>query len=44
MRAAVDSGATTARQVVEAVYRDVDPILWGAAELSVAAQLDYLRT
>ena len=25
------------------VYADVDPVLWGAAELSVRAQLDYLR-
>lgn len=32
------------RKVVERVYADVDPILWGAAELSVRAQLDYLRT
>jgi hypothetical protein len=24
------------------VYVDVDPVLWGAAELSVRAQLDYL--
>ncbi len=31
------------RQVVEIVYQDVDPILWGAAELSVRAQLGYLR-
>lgn len=30
------------RQVVETVYRDVDPVLWGAAELSVRAQLEYL--
>jgi glyoxylase-like metal-dependent hydrolase (beta-lactamase superfamily II) len=44
VRAAVDAGATTAREVVETVYRDVDESLWGAAELSVAAQLDYLRT
>ena len=44
VRAAIDSGATTARAVVEAVYRDVDESLWGAAELSVAAQLDYLRS
>jgi len=43
VRAAVDAGATTAREVVEAVYKDVDPVLWGAAELSVAAQLDYLK-
>jgi glyoxylase-like metal-dependent hydrolase (beta-lactamase superfamily II) len=33
----------SARQVVEHVYTDVDPVLWGAAELSVRAQLDYLR-
>ncbi|OLR91076.1 MBL fold metallo-hydrolase [Actinokineospora bangkokensis] len=32
-----------ARQVVELVYRDVDRALWPAAELSVAAQLAYLR-
>ncbi|MBC7633698.1 MBL fold metallo-hydrolase [Aeromicrobium sp.] len=42
VRAAVDAGATTPREVVEKVYRDVDKALWGAAELSVAAQLDHL--
>ena len=31
------------RKVVETVYTDVDPILWGAAELSVRAQLAYLN-
>jgi hypothetical protein len=31
------------RRVVELVYADVDPVLWGAAELSVRAQIDYLR-
>ncbi|MGZ4534095.1 MAG: MBL fold metallo-hydrolase [Nocardioidaceae bacterium] len=31
------------RRVVERVYADVDPVLWGAAELSVRAQLAYLR-
>jgi glyoxylase-like metal-dependent hydrolase (beta-lactamase superfamily II) len=31
------------RAVVEHVYVDVDPVLWGAAELSVRAQLEYLR-
>lgn len=31
-----------ARRVVEIVYQDVDPVLWGAAELSVRAQLAYL--
>ncbi len=30
------------RAVVERVYADVDPVLWGAAELSVRAQLVYL--
>jgi len=30
------------RAVVERVYADVDPVLWGAAELSVRAQLAYL--
>lgn len=43
VRAALASGATTPRQVVEHVYADVDPVLWPAAELSVRAQLDYLR-
>lgn len=37
----VDAG-TLARRVVEVVYADVDPVLWGAAELSVRAQLAYL--
>lgn len=30
------------RRVVEIVYSDVDPVLWGAAELSVRAQLEHL--
>ena len=34
----------TARQVVELVYRDVDQSLWGPAEWSVRAQLDYLHS
>lgn len=33
----------SARQVVEHVYADVDPNVWWAAELSVKAQLKYLR-
>lgn len=33
----------TARQVVELVYADVDRSLWGPAEWSVRAQLEYLR-
>jgi len=42
VEAAVAAGARTAREVVEMVYVDVDQSLWGAAELSVRAQLDYL--
>ena len=34
----------SARQIVEHVYADVDRSVWWAAELSVQAQLDYLRT
>jgi glyoxylase-like metal-dependent hydrolase (beta-lactamase superfamily II) len=34
----------TPRQVVEVVYADVDRALWAPAELSVRAQLDYLRS
>jgi glyoxylase-like metal-dependent hydrolase (beta-lactamase superfamily II) len=33
----------SARQIVEHVYADVDESVWWAAELSVQAQLDYLR-
>lgn len=44
VRAAVEAGASTPRQVVERVYADVDRVLWPAAELSVRAQLDYLRS
>jgi glyoxylase-like metal-dependent hydrolase (beta-lactamase superfamily II) len=40
--AAVSAGATSAPEVVAAVYADVDPALWPAAELSVRAQLEYL--
>ncbi|MBN9098785.1 MULTISPECIES: MBL fold metallo-hydrolase [unclassified Pseudonocardia] len=45
VRAALDAlgPAASARQVVETVYADVDESLWPAAELSVLAQLEYLR-
>ncbi|GIG58861.1 MBL fold metallo-hydrolase [Longispora fulva] len=43
VRAAVGSGATTPAEVVAIVYSDVDPSLWWAAELTVQAQLDYLK-
>jgi glyoxylase-like metal-dependent hydrolase (beta-lactamase superfamily II) len=40
---ALGDDATT-RQIVEHVYTDVDEKLWDAAEWSVQAQLDYLRS
>jgi len=43
VRAAVRAGARTAADVVERVYVDVPRALWPAAELSVRAQLDYLK-
>ena len=42
VRAALAGGASTPQEVVEVVYADVDKILWGAAEMSVRAQLEYL--
>ncbi|MBV8932498.1 MAG: MBL fold metallo-hydrolase [Kutzneria sp.] len=46
VRAAVErlGPEATARQIVELVYADVDRSLWPAAEWSVSAQLEYLRT
>nr|BFE63764.1 MBL fold metallo-hydrolase [Dactylosporangium thailandense] len=43
VRAAVAAGATDAPEVVAKVYADVDRSLWFAAEMSVRAQLDFLR-
>ncbi|HET9379557.1 MAG TPA: MBL fold metallo-hydrolase [Streptomyces sp.] len=40
---AVENGHRTAPEVVAHVYADVDRSLWPAAELSVRAQLEYLR-
>ncbi|MBL1095128.1 MBL fold metallo-hydrolase [Streptomyces coffeae] len=40
---AVEDGHRTPAEVVAHVYADVDRSLWPAAELSVRAQLDYLR-
>ncbi|MFF4208557.1 MBL fold metallo-hydrolase [Streptomyces sp. NPDC001796] len=40
---AVENGHRTPSEVVAHVYADVDRSLWPAAELSVRAQLDYLR-
>ncbi len=42
VRAALEDGARTAREVVEAVYQDVGPALWPVAEFTVRAQLAYL--
>jgi glyoxylase-like metal-dependent hydrolase (beta-lactamase superfamily II) len=43
VRAALAAGARTPAEVVAIVYADVDRALWPAAEVSVRAQLDYLR-
>ena len=43
VEAALAAGDRTAAEVVRRVYADVDPVLWPAAEMSVRAQLDYLR-
>jgi glyoxylase-like metal-dependent hydrolase (beta-lactamase superfamily II) len=43
VREALALGAVTPSDVVRTVYTDVDQRLWPAAELSVRAQLDYLR-
>lgn len=43
VRAALATGATTAGEVVEIVYADVDRALWPAATMTVLAQLEYLR-
>ncbi|MFF1359403.1 MBL fold metallo-hydrolase [Streptomyces sp. NPDC058297] len=40
---AVESGYVTASEIVAHVYAGVDRSLWPAAELSVLAQLDYLK-
>lgn len=43
VRAALAAGDDDAPSIVRRVYADVDEILWPAAELSVRAQLDYLK-
>ena len=43
VRAAVRAGDTTPAQIVERVYVDVDRALWPFAQVSVRAQLRYLR-
>ncbi|MBO0803913.1 MAG: MBL fold metallo-hydrolase [Nocardiopsaceae bacterium] len=44
VRAALEAGARTPAEVVAIVYAEVDKSLWPAAERSVRAQLDYLRS
>lgn len=44
VRDALRHGAETAMDVVAVVYADVDRSVWPAAEESVRAQLDYLRS
>jgi glyoxylase-like metal-dependent hydrolase (beta-lactamase superfamily II) len=46
VRAALDTLGqdASARAIVEHVYADVDQSVWWAAELSVQAQLDYLKS
>ncbi|MEZ0077267.1 MBL fold metallo-hydrolase [Planotetraspora sp. GP83] len=44
IREAIRQGARDAHEIVEMVYADVDRSLWPAAEMSVAAQLNYLKT
>lgn len=44
VREALRLGDETAAEVVARVYAEVDRSLWPAAEQSVRAQLDYLRT
>jgi glyoxylase-like metal-dependent hydrolase (beta-lactamase superfamily II) len=43
VRHALAAGEPDAAAIVRVVYADVDRALWPAAELSVRAQLDYLR-
>jgi glyoxylase-like metal-dependent hydrolase (beta-lactamase superfamily II) len=44
VREAVDAGDVDAAAIVRRVYADVDEVLWPAAQLSVLAQLEYLRS
>lgn len=43
VRSALRAGDRSPSEIVRRVYSDQDPSLWPAAELSVRAQLDYLR-
>ncbi|MEV7621920.1 MBL fold metallo-hydrolase [Actinoplanes sp. NPDC089786] len=43
VRAAIAEGADTPQAIVNSVYRDIDPKVRFAAEMSTRAQLEYLR-
>ena len=43
VREALSAGDTTAMQVVERVYSKLDRSVWFAAEMSVRAQIEYLK-
>jgi glyoxylase-like metal-dependent hydrolase (beta-lactamase superfamily II) len=43
VRSALAAGARTPAEIVAMIYTDVDRSLWPAAEMSVRAQLDYLK-
>ena len=43
VRAAIAEGADTPKAIVDSVYRDIDPKIRFAAEMSTRAQLEYLR-
>ncbi|MET0435325.1 MAG: MBL fold metallo-hydrolase, partial [Cellulomonas sp.] len=44
IRQAIRDGARDTKEIVRMVYADVDESVWPAAEWSVAAQLNYLKT
>jgi hypothetical protein len=44
IRAALAAGDTNPDQIVERVYAEVPRSVWGAARVSVRAQLDYLAS
>ncbi|WP_285686172.1 MBL fold metallo-hydrolase [Actinoplanes sp. NBRC 103695] len=43
VRAAIAEGADSPKAIVDSVYRDIDPKIRFAAEMSARAQLEYLR-
>lgn len=43
VRAAISQGAVTVEEVTAIVYTDIDPLVLPAAQMTVAAQLEYLK-